>query len=93
MKEIFTANSKSKAGKIIFYTFEIAALVVGVLSLILSIYTAAIYGGGAGFMSFLSGLATLAFDVLVLFGIGKIIDLKMAKKDSKEETKKDKSEE
>lgn len=93
MKEIFTPSSKSKAGKIIFYTFEIAALIVGVLSLILCIYTAAIYGGGAGFMAFLSGLATLAFDVLVLFGIGKIVDLMMAKKEAKQQKEENKTEE
>lgn len=93
MKELFTATSKNKTGKTLFYIFEIAALVVGVIMLIINIYSAAIYGGSAGFMAFLSGLASLAFDVLVLFGIGKIIDLKMAKKDAKEQKEENKTQE
>ncbi|MBP3619318.1 MAG: hypothetical protein J6J24_01510 [Clostridia bacterium] len=87
MKNIFKANSESKTGKAIFYTFEISALVVGVFLLIYGICNAALTaqynGGGIGFVSFLESLAKLAFDVLVIYGIGRILDFFYCKHEKK----------
>ena len=60
MKELFTATSKNKTGRTLFYIFEISALVVGVLMLIMAIYESALYGGIDGFMVFLRDLASIA---------------------------------
>lgn len=90
MKNLFKANSESKTGKTIFYIFEISALVVGVLMLIFGIYEASLYHGADGFMIFLRDLANIAFDVLVIYGIGKIIDFLYCKHEAKsKDTKND----
>jgi len=75
---MFKASSTNKTGKAIFYTFEISALIVGILLFILAIYNASISGK---FMVFLQGLTTTVFCALVLYALGKICDLLFSKKD------------
>jgi membrane protein DedA with SNARE-associated domain len=79
---MFTASSKDKIGKTIFYTFETAAAVVGVLTLILGIYAASKSSSGS-FMVFVSYFITAIVDTLTLYGLGKIIDIMLSKKHKK----------
>ncbi len=75
---IFVAQSKNTAGKTLFYMFEFAALVVALFEFILGIYSAAV---GGNFMSFISYLTQAIIYSLILFGIGKLLDLHCAKAD------------
>lgn len=79
---MFKANSKSTAGKAIFYTFEISALVIAVLLFVLAIYNAA---KSENFMVFLSGFVNMIVNTLIVFGLGKICDLLYSKKEAKAE--------
>lgn len=74
------ANSENKIGKTIFYVFEGCALAVGVILLILGIYYSAQY---QSFTTFLEYLANAVVNTLIVFGLGKVIDLMYAKKDGK----------
>ena len=81
------AYSKNTNGKVTFYIFEIAALVVLAVYFVLSIVVAA---QGGGFFMFLEGLMQGIFYGFALYGIGRLIDLKLAKADccEKKEEKK-----
>lgn len=64
--------SQNKGAKALFYIFEISALCVGVLMFITSII---IVAQGWGFASFIQSLCETVLFTLVLFGLGKMIDL------------------
>ena len=70
--KFFGSLNSSGLGKILCYTFEIIALCVGVLGLVIAIYTSAV---SASFIVFLQGLVTYAVYTVLIFGIGKIIDV------------------
>lgn len=78
-KNIILSACKSSAGKLLFYIFEIAALVIGVISLVIAIYSSATT---ASFLVFVSGLVSAVINTLVIYGIGKIIDLLYLKSES-----------
>ena len=80
--DFFKAETQNKSGKTLFYIFEICALVVGVLSLIMAIYYGAVY---QSFIAFLSYLIPVIVDTLIVFGIGKVIDLLYCKKECKKQ--------
>ncbi len=71
-KNILKADSKNGVGRILFYIFEICALIVGIIMFIMAIYNAC---KTESFMVFLNAFASVIFTVLALYGIGKIIDL------------------
>lgn len=80
MEEMFKAHSKCKTNRIIFYVFEICALIVAAVFLIYGlyiwIYYTASYGVNSGY--FFSGLMQIVYGLIygcVLYGIGKVIDL------------------
>ena len=83
--DFFKAETQNKTGKTLFYIFEICALVVGVLSLVMAIYYAAVY---ESFIAFISYLIPVIVDTLVVFGLGKLIDLLYCKKDCKKQEQK-----
>ena len=72
--ELFKA--KSSTGKVVFYIFEICALIVGIFSLTMAIYNSA---KTESFMVFLNGTIPMIVNTLLLYGIGRIIDLHYAK--------------
>lgn len=74
---MFKAISQSKAGKAIFYIFEISALIVGLLLFVLSIYNGA---KSDNFMVFLNGFVNMIVSTLIIFGLGKICDLLFSKR-------------
>ena len=69
---IFAPCTQNKKGKILFYTFEIAALVFFAIYFIMAIVDAARY---STFQLFLNGFLTGTFYLFVLYGMGKVIDL------------------
>lgn len=77
---------KSESGKVIFYIFEICALVVAVLYFILAIYLAAEY---QSFLYFVNEIPTIIVNPLIIYGIGRIIDLMCYKADCKKAEKKE----
>lgn len=81
---IFKAETQNKTGKTLFYIFEICALIVGFLSLVMAIYYAATY---ESFMAFVSYLIPAIVDTVVVFGIGKLVDLLYCKKECKKAEK------
>lgn len=74
------ASSKNTVGKAIFYTFEICALVVGVFTLILGIYSGTEL---SSFFAFLQYFVSAITNTLLIYGLGKVIDLMYARKDGK----------
>ncbi len=90
---IFKPQTENSVGKAIFYIFEVCAIIVGLCSLILTIYYTVNYNS---FMAFISYLTPTIVDTLVVFGIGKLIDLLYCKKSCnapKQEEKKEEKEE
>ncbi len=77
---LFTPVCKNNVGKTLFYIFEISALVIGVILFILAIVTAA---QAHSFGVFVSGFVTAVINLLVIYGIGKIIDLLYLKVEGK----------
>ena len=77
-KNILKPHTQNTAGKVLFSIFEIAALCVGALLFILGIIYAA---KGAGFEAFIEYLVRAIFYLLVLYGLGKVIDLLSCKGD------------
>ena len=77
-KNFLKATSKSVAGKTLFYIFEFTALAFFVIEFILAI----ILGANAGFSSFLSATMNAIVYTLIIFALGKIIDLLYLKNDS-----------
>lgn len=69
---ILKPTCQRKAGRVLFYVFEIVALVVGALYFVLAIVNAAQWGT---FMTFVDGLVTAAIWLFLLYGVGRIIDL------------------
>ena len=95
MGNIFTPNSKGTAGKVTFFIFEIAALVVFAFFFIFAIIDAARLDSFVLFMQeFFQGVIY----TLLIFGFGRVIDLlysqtegkaeKKEKKEKKEDTEK-----
>ena len=81
------AYSKNTTGKVTFYLFEIAALVVCALFFVLAIVRATQY---RDFWTFFEYFAQGVVYTLALYGLGRLIDLKLAKADcceKKEERK------
>ena len=78
---------KSESGKVIFYIFEICALVVAVLNFVLAIYFAAEY---QSFLYFVNEIPTIIVNPLILYGIGRIVDLMCCKADCKKKENDDK---
>ena len=74
------ASSKNKAGKILFYIFEIAAACIGFILFIMSIVNAATF---ENFSIFIDGFLNVVMSTLIIFGIGKVIDLLYCANDSK----------
>ena len=87
--ELFQAETQNKTGKTLFYIFEICALVVGVLSLVMAIYYASVY---ESFVAFISYFIPVIVDSLVVFGLGKLIDLLYCKKECKKQEQKPQTE-
>lgn len=95
MGNIFTPNSKSTAGKVTFFIFEIAALVIWAAFFIFAIVDIA---RGADFFWFLQQLIQGLLYGLLVYGFGRVIDLlysqsegkaeKKEKKEKKEDTEK-----
>lgn len=83
--ELFKAETQNKAGKTLFYIFEVCAVIVGILSLVMAIYYAAIY---ESFVAFISYFIPAIVDTLVVFGLGKLIDMLYCKKDCKKQEQK-----
>ena len=77
---IFAPCTQNKKGKILFYTFEIAALAFFAIYFIMAIVDAARY---SSFQLFLNGFLTGIFYLFVLYGMGKVIDLLSCKHDCK----------
>ena len=79
MDNILKPACQSKAGKVLFYIFEIAALVVAAIYILLGLINAIEW---SNFMTFVNGLVEGAIQMLVLYGIGRVIDLlyKLAEK-------------
>ena len=78
MNNIFTPNSKCPKTKLVFYVFELSALVIGIILFIMSVVSAAKL---ESFAVFVDGMVQAVFYVLILFGFGKIIDLLGCKPD------------
>lgn len=81
------ASSKNTNGKVTFYIFEFAALAVFAIYFILGIIFAA---KSSSFAVFVEAFVQSIFYGLVLYGLGRLIDLKLAKADccEKKEEKK-----
>lgn len=71
-KNIFKPMSKNKAGRTLFYIFEIAALCIGAILFIAAIASAI---ASSSFIAFITGLMNSAVFTLILYGIGRIVDL------------------
>lgn len=69
---ILKPTCNSSAGRVLFYVFEILALVVGVLYVLIGLVDAIQWGI---FMTFVSGLVQAAVYMFILYGVGRIIDL------------------
>lgn len=82
MENIVKATAKSKAAQVTFYVFEICALIIGAIVFTMGLVNAIRYNS---FDAFVNGLISGAFDFLVLYGIGRVIDLLAAKKECKAE--------
>ena len=80
---LFKSYSKDNVGKITFYIFEFAALAIWAAYFIFAIVDIA---RGADFFWFLQELIQGFFTGLVVFGLGRIIDVLCAK-NQKNETK------
>ena len=81
-KNIFKATTNNKTGKILFYIFEISALVFFVIQFILCI----IAGARAGFGVFVESFLNTVVYTLFLYAFGKIIDLLSGKQKDKTNT-------
>lgn len=77
---MFKASSENKVGKTIFYVFEGCAGFVGLVMFILSIYYSAQL---SSFVVFLEYFLNAIVNTLIIFGLGKVIDLMLAKRDEK----------
>ena len=82
MENIIKASSKNKAAQVTFYVFEICALVLAAYSCIMGLVYAI---EGRSFMTFVNGLMQAVYEFLIIYGLGRIIDLLAAKKESKTE--------
>ena len=69
---ILKPTCENKGGRVLFYLFEIAALVVGALYFLFGLVDAIQY---SSFGAFASGLLTGVVYLLLLYGVGRIIDL------------------
>ena len=69
---IIKPTCENKAGRILFYIFEIAALAVCALYFLIGLIDAIQL---STFMLFVNGLMQGAIYMLLLYGIGRIIDL------------------
>ncbi|MBQ8468439.1 MAG: hypothetical protein IJ542_01635 [Clostridia bacterium] len=69
---IFKPTCENKAGRILFYTFEIAALVVFAINLILGLVVAIQV---SSFATFISGLIGSVIYALGIYAVGRVIDL------------------
>ena len=69
---ILKPTCESKAGRVLFYVFEIAALVVACVYFLMGLVDAIQVGA---FSLFVNGLVSAVIWLLVLYGLGKIIDL------------------
>lgn len=78
--------STSKGGKTTFYIFEISALVIGAFFIILSIYNAA---QSHSLITFIYEVIQGAIYTLIVYGIGRIIDILNAKGCCKKQEQKD----
>lgn len=85
---LFKSYSKNNVGKITFYIFEFAALAILAAYFIFAIVDIA---RGADFFWFLQELFQGLFTGLVVFGLGRIIDVLCAKNETKK-TSEDKEE-
>ena len=72
MENIFKPTTENKCGRVLFYIFEIAALAIGVLYFIMGLVDAIQF---SSFAAFISGLLSGVLYMLLLYGIGRIIDL------------------
>ena len=77
---IFAPCTQNKKGKILFYIFEIAAVVFFATYFIMAIVAAAL---GGGFFGFVQGFLEATFYLFILYGMGKVIDLLSCKHDCK----------
>ena len=72
MENIFKPTTENKSGRVLFYIFEIAALAIGVLYFIMGLVYAIQL---SSFAAFVSELLAGVLYMLLLYGIGRIIDL------------------
>ncbi len=81
MENLFKASSKNKTARVTFYLFEIAALVIGVILLVMGLANSINY---SSFAVFIDGLVSAVMNMLILYGIGRVIDLLAAKGEKNE---------
>lgn len=89
---MLTPQSQNKTARATFYAFEIAALAVAAIYLVLGIISAA---QGGGFLWFVQYLLEATVYLFVLYGLGRVVDLLYCKAEchAKKEEKKEKEEE
>lgn len=89
-KNFLKASSKNRIGKTLFYIFEFSALAIFAIQFILSI----IAGARAGFGIFIESFVSAFVYTLIIFALGKIIDLLSCKQyDDIEEAEKESTKE
>lgn len=71
IKNFLKASSKNHVGKTLFYIFEIASLAIFVIEFIMAI----IVGAQTSFGNFVVAFVSGAIHMLIIFALGKIIDL------------------
>ena len=69
---ILKPTCESKAGRVLFYVFEIAAAVIAFLFILEGLVWVF---QGAGFATLVSALEQATIYLLLLYGIGRVIDL------------------
>ena len=72
MKNFFGSLNEKGVGKVLFFTFEIIALCIAVLGMILAIYMSAL---STSFWVFVQTFIQYTFYTAVVFGVGKVIDV------------------
>lgn len=70
--EFFKPTTTNKAGRVLFYIFEIFAACVLLLGFILSIVASVLQ---KSFMSFVADFMQVVYQTLIIFGLGRIVDL------------------
>ena len=74
--ELFKPVSENKGAQIAFYIFEIASLAIFVLGFVISIVEAVTY---SSFLWFVESLVTVSMNTLIVYALGRLVDLGYAK--------------